>query len=37
MQDTETILRRWHDIFDYGYQRVENAVFASCVHPQIRP
>jgi peptidoglycan/xylan/chitin deacetylase (PgdA/CDA1 family) len=35
MQDTETILRRWRDIFDYGYERVDNAVYASCVHPQI--
>lgn len=35
MQDTETILRRWKEIFDYGYERVPNAVFASCVHPQI--
>lgn len=35
MQDTETILRRWRDIFDYAYDNVENAVFASCVHPQV--
>jgi peptidoglycan/xylan/chitin deacetylase (PgdA/CDA1 family) len=35
MQDTDTIFRRWRDIFDYAYQNVENAVFASCVHPQI--
>jgi peptidoglycan-N-acetylglucosamine deacetylase len=35
MQDTETIYRRWRDIFDYGYQRVEHPVYVSCVHPQI--
>lgn len=35
MQDTETILRRWQDIFDYAYQNVENPVYATCVHPQI--
>jgi peptidoglycan-N-acetylglucosamine deacetylase len=35
MQDTETIYRRWKDIFDYGYERVENPVYVSCVHPQI--
>lgn len=34
-QDTETFLRRWKDIFDYGYERVEGACFASAVHPQI--
>jgi peptidoglycan/xylan/chitin deacetylase (PgdA/CDA1 family) len=35
MQDTDTILKRWRDIFDYGYSNVENAVYATCVHPQI--
>jgi peptidoglycan/xylan/chitin deacetylase (PgdA/CDA1 family) len=35
MQDTETIYRRWKDIFDYGYQRVEHPVYVSCVHPQV--
>lgn len=35
MQDTETIYRRWKDIFDYGYERVENACYAVAVHPQI--
>jgi peptidoglycan/xylan/chitin deacetylase (PgdA/CDA1 family) len=34
-QDTETFVRRWKDIFDYGYERVENACFASAVHPQV--
>ncbi|MEA2454430.1 MAG: hypothetical protein QOI45_692, partial [Thermoleophilaceae bacterium] len=34
-QDTETIHRRWKDIFDYGYERVEGACFASAVHPQV--
>jgi peptidoglycan/xylan/chitin deacetylase (PgdA/CDA1 family) len=35
MQDTETILRRWRDIFDYAYDNVDNPVYATCVHPQI--
>jgi peptidoglycan-N-acetylglucosamine deacetylase len=34
-QDTETFFRRWKDIFDYGYERVENSCFASAVHPQV--
>ncbi len=34
-QDTETIFRRWKDIFDYGYERVEHACYAVAVHPQI--
>jgi peptidoglycan/xylan/chitin deacetylase (PgdA/CDA1 family) len=34
-QDTRTMLDRWRDIFDYGYERVEGAAFVSCVHPQI--
>lgn len=34
-QDSNTIYERWRDIFDYGYERVENAIFISCVHPQI--
>lgn len=34
-QDTETIYRRWKDIFDYGYERVPNACYATAVHPQI--
>ena len=35
MQDSETILKRWKDIFDYGYERVENACYAVAVHPQV--
>lgn len=35
MQDTDTIFRRWRDIFDYGYENVPNPVYATCVHPQI--
>lgn len=35
MQDTDTIFRRWRDIFDYAYDNVENGVYATCVHPQI--
>lgn len=34
-QDTDTIFKRWRDIFDYGYHRVENGVYTTCVHPQI--
>lgn len=34
-QDTETFLRRWKDIFDYGYDHIDGACFASAVHPQI--
>ena len=33
--DTAVTLQRWKDIFDYGYQYVENACFAMAVHPQI--
>jgi peptidoglycan/xylan/chitin deacetylase (PgdA/CDA1 family) len=35
MQDSDAIYRRWKDIFDYAYERVENPVYVSCVHPQI--
>jgi len=35
MQDTNTIYQRWKDIFDYGYERVENACFVPAVHPQV--
>jgi peptidoglycan-N-acetylglucosamine deacetylase len=28
MQDTDTIYRRWRDIFDYGYERVESPCYA---------
>jgi peptidoglycan-N-acetylglucosamine deacetylase len=35
MQDTDTIYKRWKDIFDYGYERVENACYVPAVHPQI--
>jgi peptidoglycan-N-acetylglucosamine deacetylase len=34
-QDTNTIFNRWKDIFDYGYDRVENACYSVAVHPQI--
>ncbi|MEW2103454.1 polysaccharide deacetylase [Streptomyces cellulosae] len=35
MQDSDTIYKRWKDIFDYAYDRVPNPVYATCVHPQI--
>jgi peptidoglycan/xylan/chitin deacetylase (PgdA/CDA1 family) len=34
-QDTETAFRRWKDIFDYAYERVENACYSHACHPQI--
>jgi peptidoglycan/xylan/chitin deacetylase (PgdA/CDA1 family) len=34
-QDSNTIFNRWKDIFDYAYERVPNAVYATAVHPQI--
>lgn len=34
-QDTDTIYKRWKDIFDYAYERVPNACYATAVHPQI--
>ena len=34
-QDTETAFRRWKDIFDYAYERVEGACYSHAVHPQI--
>ena len=33
--DTDVTFRRWRDIFDYGYNHVENPVYALTVHPQI--
>jgi peptidoglycan/xylan/chitin deacetylase (PgdA/CDA1 family) len=35
MQDSDAIYRCWKDIFDYAYERVENPVYVSCIHPQI--
>jgi peptidoglycan-N-acetylglucosamine deacetylase len=35
MQDSNTIFNRWKDIFDYGYDRVDNACYAVAVHPQV--
>jgi peptidoglycan/xylan/chitin deacetylase (PgdA/CDA1 family) len=34
-QDSNTIFNRWKDIFDYAYERVPNACYATAVHPQI--
>lgn len=34
MADTETVLRRWIDLFDYAYARVPGGVFTLTVHPQ---
>jgi peptidoglycan-N-acetylglucosamine deacetylase len=34
MGDTDTLLRRWVDHFDFAHQRVPGGVFALTVHPQ---
>lgn len=34
MADTEAVLRRWTDIFDFAYERVEGGVVSLAVHPQ---
>ena len=35
MSDTDGVLRRWKDIFDYGYNNQPNGIFATAFHPQI--
>ena len=35
LADTEVTLRRWKDIFDYAYDRVDSAAYAMAVHPQV--
>lgn len=35
MSDTDAVLRRWKDIFDYGYKNQPNGIFAMALHPQI--
>jgi peptidoglycan/xylan/chitin deacetylase (PgdA/CDA1 family) len=32
--DTETVLSRWRDTFEFAYQRVPGGVFTLAVHPQ---
>jgi len=34
MVDTEAVLRRWVDLFDFAYARVPGGVFTLTVHPQ---
>jgi peptidoglycan-N-acetylglucosamine deacetylase len=34
MVDTEGVLRRWIDLFDFAYERVPGGVFTLTVHPQ---
>lgn len=34
MADTESVLRRWTDLFDFAYDRVPGGVFTLTVHPQ---
>jgi peptidoglycan/xylan/chitin deacetylase (PgdA/CDA1 family) len=35
MSDTDAVLRRWKDIFDYGYHNQPNGIYAMALHPQI--
>jgi peptidoglycan/xylan/chitin deacetylase (PgdA/CDA1 family) len=35
MSDTDAVLRRWKDIFDYGYVNQPNGIYAMALHPQI--
>ena len=35
MSDTDGVLRRWKDIFDYAYHNQENAFYGMALHPQI--
>lgn len=35
MSDTDGVLRRWRDIFDYAYHNEPNSVYALTLHPQI--
>ena len=35
LADTDVAFRRWRDIFDYGYQNVQNPVYPMAVHPQV--
>lgn len=34
MADTDTVYRRWVDLFDYAYERVPGGAFTLTVHPQ---
>lgn len=35
MSDTDGVLRRWKDIFDYAYHNEPNSVYTLTLHPQI--
>lgn len=35
MTDTDSVLRRWKDIFTYAYHNQENGLYAMALHPQI--
>ena len=35
LADTDVVFRRWRDIFDYAYERVDSPVYPMAVHPQI--
>ena len=35
LADTDVVFRRWRDIFDYAYERVDSPVYPMAVHPQV--
>ena len=35
LADTDVVFRRWRDIFDYAYERVDSPLYPMAVHPQI--
>jgi hypothetical protein len=35
MQDRNAVFDQWRDIFDYAYERVENACYVLALHPQV--
>lgn len=35
MTDTDSVFRRWRDIFDYAYKNQDAGVYAMALHPQI--
>lgn len=35
MSDTDAVLRRWTDIFDYAYKNQPNGTYSMALHPQI--
>jgi peptidoglycan/xylan/chitin deacetylase (PgdA/CDA1 family) len=35
LADTDVVFRRWRDIFDYAYERLDSPIYPMAVHPQI--